>query len=126
MKKLLIIAGVVAALSIFNIFSQDKNIKQMTTEELKVKQKTDSSLVILDVRSPAELQGELGHIDKVLNIPVQELEHRLGELDKYKSKEIYVVCRSGHRSMSASQILSQNGFTPVNIKGGMIAYRSAK
>ena len=86
--------------------------------------KLDSSLVILDVRNPYELQEYLGHIDGVINIPVQELEKRINELDEFKNREIAVICRSGVRSVSATNILLQNGFNAINVEGGMIRYRA--
>ena len=86
--------------------------------------KLDSSLVILDVRNPYELEQYLGHIDGVINIPVQELEKRISELDEYKDRDIAVICRSGVRSVTATNILLQYGFKAVNVEGGMIRYRA--
>lgn len=86
--------------------------------------KLDSSLVILDVRNPFELEQYLGHIDGVINIPVQELEKRIGELEEYKDKEIAVICRSGRRSLSATNLLIEYGFNAKNVEGGMLKYRA--
>lgn len=83
----------------------------------------DSDLVILDVRTAEELTGDLGAIPGVIHIPVQELDKRANELDKYKDKEIKVICRSGNRSKQACNILSGKGFKPVNVSGGMKAFR---
>ncbi len=98
----------------------------ITVQELKNQIKNDSDLVILDVRTPKELTGPLGHIDGVINIPVQQLESRVDELDKYKDREIAVICRTGHRSGIGTKILLKHGFTKVeNVEGGMTAYRAA-
>lgn len=97
----------------------------INVEELKMRIEENKNLVILDVRKPEELNGPLGKIDGVINIPVQELESRVGELDKYKDKEIAVICRTGHRSAIAARILLEHGFTNVeNVEGGMTAFRS--
>ena len=97
----------------------------ITVKELKNQVKNDSDLVILDVRTPEELKGPLGHIDGVVNIPVQQLESRVDELDKYKGREIAVICRTGHRSGIGTKILLKHGFTKVeNVEGGMTAYRA--
>jgi rhodanese-related sulfurtransferase len=97
----------------------------ITVKELKTQMKENPDLIILDVRTPKELVGPLGKIDGVINIPVQELENRVNELDKYKDKEIAVICRTGHRSSIATKILLKNGFTKVeNVEGGMTAYRA--
>jgi rhodanese-related sulfurtransferase len=96
----------------------------ITVKELKTQIKENPNLIILDVRSPDELKGPLGKIDGVINIPVQDLGNRIGELDKYKNKEIAVICRTGHRSSIGTKILLKNGFKKVeNVEGGMTAYR---
>ncbi len=97
----------------------------ITVKELKNQIKNDSDLVILDVRTPEELKGPLGHIDGAVNIPVQQLDSRADELDKYKDREIAVICRTGHRSGIGTKILLKHGFTKVeNVEGGMTAYRA--
>ncbi len=93
--------------------------------ELKKQMKENPDLIILDVRTPEELSGPLGKIDGVINIPVQELEKRVNELDKYKDKDIAVICRTGHRSVIGTEILLKHGFTKAkNVEGGMTAYRA--
>ncbi|MFZ1289823.1 MAG: rhodanese-like domain-containing protein [Melioribacteraceae bacterium] len=95
----------------------------MTISDLKEKMKTDSSLVILDCRTPQELTGELGQIDGVINIPVQVLDQEINKLEKYKNNNIAVICRSGNRSVFATKMLHAKGFKAKNVLGGMIAYR---
>ena len=83
--------------------------------------------VILDVREPSELKGELGAIQGGINIPVGQITQRLNELEKYKEKEIITVCRSGGRAHAAAAILLKAGFKKVfNMSGGMTAFRQAK
>ena len=119
---------VIMFLSMFNFINflgcaqQDKD-STMTVQDLKKLMKDDSTLVILDVRTPAELVGSLGKIDNVINIPIQELENRVGELSEYKDKEIAVICRSGNRSNTGTRILRENGYKAKNVLGGMIEYR---
>ena len=119
---------ILMSLSIFSLINflgcaqQDKD-STMTVQDLKSSMKNDSTLVILDVRTPAELVGPLGKIDKVINIPIQELESRIGELKKFKDNEIAVICRSGNRSNTGTRILRENGFNAKNVLGGMIDYR---
>ena len=59
---------------------------EITINELRVAMQTDSSLIILDVRTQPELAGSLGQIEGVINIPVQELNQRIDELEEYKEK----------------------------------------
>lgn len=112
--------------SVSSFSCAQSNSHTMTVAELKSEMKTDSTLVLLDVRTPQELTGPLGHIEGVINIPVQELEVRLNELSKYKSNRIAVICRSGNRSGMATSILVETGFNARNVLGGMIKYNLEK
>ena len=105
--------------------SADENA--ITVDQLREMMGNDSNLVILDVRNPYELEDKsLGHIDGVINIPVQELEKRLSELDEFKDNDIAVICRSGRRSGIATDMLVKNGFHAANVLGGMIQYRATE
>jgi carboxyl-terminal processing protease len=85
---------------------------------------SDSTLVLLDVRTPEEFNGETGHLAGALLIPVQELETRVGELTKYRDRTIVVYCRTGHRSTSAAGILRKHGFKTMNMEGGITRWRA--
>ncbi len=76
--------------------------------------------LVLDVRQPEELHGELGHIAGARAIPVGELPRRLTELAGNEELPIVTVCRSGGRSATAAAILSVAGFKDVrSMEGGM-------
>ncbi len=76
----------------------------------------DARPFVLDVRTPGEFSG--GHIPGAVNIPLQELESRLGELEAQRSG-MAVVCAVGGRSKAASELLAGQGFTGVqNVDGG--------
>ncbi|MCL1835137.1 MAG: FAD-dependent oxidoreductase [Oscillospiraceae bacterium] len=81
---------------------------------------TDGSVILLDVRF--EIEYENGHIEGFINIPLDDLRGRLGELDK--SKKVYVTCQVGLRGYVAARILSQNGFDVSNLSGGYRIYQS--
>jgi len=104
------------------VFSQSSSKAEITVLELIELMESEDKLIVLDVRNPEELVGELGHINGVINIPVHKLEVRLSELNNYKSKNIPIICRSGNRSGYATTLLNKNGFTAVNVIGGMRAY----
>ena len=79
----------------------------------------DGTYFILDVRSPEEYKES--RIEGSVLIPVNELEGRLAEVPK--DKVIIVYCRSGNRSLTASNILVENGFKAViNVEGGITAW----
>ena len=71
--------------------------------------------VLLDVREPVEVQ--IGAIPGAVNIPVDQLRHRLDELPH--DREIVTYCQVGLRAYLATRILKQNGFERVkNLSGG--------
>jgi len=71
-------------------------------------------VMLLDVRNPDECRG--GMLEGAVNIPLDELRGRLGELDR--DKEIWVYCQVGLRGYLAERILAQHGFKAKNITGG--------
>lgn len=80
--------------------------------------------LVLDVREPAEFAA--GHLPKARNIPLRELERRVGEIGKYKERTVLVTCRSGPRAGSASRVLKRAGFATVYmLKGGLNAWQQA-
>ncbi len=82
----------------------------------------DPSIVIVDVRTQDEYNGELGHLRGALVIPLQELQSRLGELEGLRGKEILVYCRTGRRSLVAADLLQKNGLNATNVEGGMVEW----
>jgi rhodanese-related sulfurtransferase len=82
-------------------------------------------VIVLDIRTAPELNSALGRLDNIVHIPLQELQRRLSELEKHKSAEIHVICRSGNRSVAATRFLREQGFTAYNILGGMLAWRQS-
>ena len=124
MKKinLLFLILFIFSIGIYGCSTKDSTYKSITVEQLKKEMEENPDMIILDVRTPQELEGPLGHIEGVINIPVQVLEERISELEKYKDKEITVICRSGQRSGIASGILFKKGYKVTNVEGGMRAY----
>ena len=79
----------------------------------------DEETLVLDVRTENEYHKK-GHISQALNIPVEELEQQISELDSYMDKSISIVCTTDRRSAKAANILLKHGFQDVRVvKGGM-------
>ena len=78
----------------------------------------DDNITLLDVRTIEEYKE--GHLRDATLIPVQALTQNLGMLKQDKNKKILVYCATGNRSVTASRILEENGFTPINVKGGIM------
>lgn len=86
-------------------------------EELKEK-----NAFFLDVREDFELAT--GTIEGSVQIPLNQLRDRLGELPK--DKTIYVYCQVGQRGYNAVRVLEQAGFSAKNLDGGYKTYKHAK
>ncbi len=89
---------------------------------------THKEVILLDVRTKAEFEGtateKFGRLKNAINIPIQELEQRIAELNQYKNKEIVVYCSHSHRSPRASYLLNEHGFKKVtNMQGGMSVWK---
>lgn len=82
----------------------------------------DGSVTLLDARTPMEYM--MGHPEGFINIPVDELRERIGELDR--RKPVYIICQSGLRSYIASRILTGNGFDAYHFAGGYRFYDAVR
>lgn len=80
---------------------------------------------LLDVRTPREFNH--GHIEGSVNIELDELRDRLGEISVSKDTPIYVNCQVGLRAYIAIRILKAHGFRKLyNLSGGYLTYKGAK
>lgn len=85
----------------------------------KALEMSKAGAVLIDVRTPAEVAE--GMAPGAINIPLQEIQQRLAEFPK--DKDLLIYCRSGKRSMAASNFLIENGYEKVfNVVGGFLAF----
>lgn len=78
---------------------------------------------LIDIREPYEYQT--GTLRTAKNIPMGTL---LAAPEKYllKDKTYYIMCQSGGRSRSACKTLEKQGYSIINVSGGMGAYVGTK
>ncbi|BBX33521.1 sulfurtransferase [Mycolicibacterium mageritense] len=81
----------------------------------------EGSVVLLDVREDDEWQR--GHVAGAQHIPMGDVPARMAEIDP--DAELFVVCHAGGRSLRVANYLARNGYTPVNVNGGMLAWTAA-
>jgi NADPH-dependent 2,4-dienoyl-CoA reductase/sulfur reductase-like enzyme/rhodanese-related sulfurtransferase len=74
--------------------------------------------IVLDVRTPGEFAR--GHVPGAINISVDDLRERLGELDG--AKQIIAYCQVGQRGYLATRFLRQVGRDAANLSGGYTTY----
>jgi len=93
--------------------------------ELEAQLDAGNPPLVIDVRNPDEFEGELGHIESALSLPVGELPKRMSELEHARKRAIVVVCRTDKRSAKAAEMLRAAGFGKVAVlRGGMEQWRA--
>ena len=115
--------GLLCFLTVFCSCEDTYTFKSVETEEF-ANLIEDSSVVVVDVRTPEEFAE--GHIPNAININAAQVEFGKQALNLLpKNKLIAVYCRSGRRSKKASNDLSKLGFQVVELNKGLKSWVSA-
>ena len=116
--RLLLVALLVAMLAGCGQSPAGAGVDISVDEALRLWQNKEA--IIIDVRTPGEYRD--GHITGVVNIPLDELEKRIGEIPK--DKKVVLICRTGSRSAQGTRLLRSKGFNNVyNSTGGMSTWK---
>lgn len=101
-----------------------QNKYEITFDDFK---KIQNESTIIDVRTPQEV-AQTGMIKGATNVPLPTLGSEIAKVTGGdKSKTIILVCASGGRSMMASILVQDLGYSnAVSLKGGMNDYLSRK
>ena len=76
---------------------------------------------VLDVREDDEWVE--GHVRNAHHIPMNEVANQIDKLDD--GARIFIICRSGVRSMTVANFLEAQGFDVVSVAGGTQAWISS-
>ena len=90
------------------------DVPTVTSEQAHALVQSGAKLV--DVRSAAEYDEK--HIEGAINIPVDEVASRAGELGS-KNEPVVLYCKSGRRAGRAAVSLREAGYTKIETLGGM-------
>ena len=103
-------------------FDKRDSLEAVSREEL-VERSRAGTVTILDVRPEDEFA--LGHLPSALNIPLRELEARLGEIDP--KQEIVAYCRGPYCVLSYEAVaaLRARGFKVRRLEDGLPEWRAA-
>ncbi len=110
-----ILVGIVLLFNVGCSQIKEKHITEVSQEELE-------NVVLVDVRTPREFNE--GHLDNALSIDWlgDDFDEKFGEIGK--DETIYLYCKMGGRSASATRFLDSLGFQNVyNLEGGYDAYK---
>ena len=95
--------------------------KNINTKQLKKILEDKEDICLLDVRTEEEFEER--NIESAINIPLIELMYNVDDIEEYKDKKVIVYCRSGHRSITACNLLSMEGFKNLyNLDKGIIDF----
>ncbi len=131
-QKGLIALALLAALAFLpRLVARLRQQAWLQVDEVKARLDAGEPLLILDVRTAADFEGEQGHIRGALNLPLEQLPEHLAApqsepgaaLGDDPRRPIALVCRTDRRSAKAAALLAQRGFTQVQVvQGGMTAW----
>jgi rhodanese-related sulfurtransferase len=80
--------------------------------------------VVIDVCEPNEFAA--GHVGGAKNVPLADLESKLGAAVKNKALPVILVCQSGMRSGRAVAVAKKLGYTQAqSLAGGLGAWKTA-
>ena len=97
-------------------------MKILSVLESNLKCQENSSILLIDVRTPAEFAGL--HAKGAVNHPMESME--INKLQFGKEDQIHIICQSGGRSMKVCQKMEAAGFSGVfNVEGGTSAWQIA-
>jgi ArsR family transcriptional regulator len=103
-------------------FRDRDDMEPLSREEL-LRRARDGLVTVLDVRPPEEY--EAGHIPNAVNIPLQSLEERLGELQE--GREVIAYCRGAYCVLSFETVaaLRRRGIAARRLEEGFPEWKAA-
>lgn len=97
----------------------DASLRSVEVADLRQALEGADVPLLIDVRTPMEFAG--GHIEGAVNLAGPNLRSFAESLPR--DREVWLVCRSGARSMAAGRQLVEMGHRVVNVEGGTVAWR---
>lgn len=94
------------------------SISMRTALRLIAQNQKNPKFKVLDVRTPEE--RAVSFIPNSHHIPLNSLDQATSLLSKEDTCLVY--CRSGVRSVTASNWLNSRGYNAINMEGGIIEY----
>lgn len=99
--------------------AKDLNVKEFT------KQMQNKPGVLLDVRTPGEVNKGAIEGSKNIDFFDDDFEAKVNQLDK--TKPVYIYCAVGGRSGEAMDLMKKKGFVELyNLAGGYSAWKKAR
>ncbi len=125
----LVVTGFLVAVGIALFLSLQFTAKATTQKEVEaspylLERVASNDWLLIDVRSPEEYAD--GHIPGAINMPHENINGYLSELEQHKNKPIIIYCRSGRRAKLAMKVLQEHDFTDVmHLEGDILGWNEA-
>jgi rhodanese-related sulfurtransferase len=126
---IVLLAGLVGVYIAYKFIERQRvlrrlRIARVTPEEVFQKQQAGEQLVILDLRSAAELKLDATRIRGAIYMNVAEVEHRHGEIPRDRDVIVYCSCPNEVTAARIALLLQRKGITRVRpLLGGIRAWR---
>jgi rhodanese-related sulfurtransferase len=93
---------------------------ELSPQKVKAMVDQKEKIILVDVRTPEEYVGELGHIEGAVLKPLPQIDEWFKEFEGKKKQAIVFVCRSGRRSFSAASYFREHQVEKAySLTGGM-------
>jgi membrane protein DedA with SNARE-associated domain/rhodanese-related sulfurtransferase len=129
-SALAVVAGLAALYISYKYFQRYRLLRELrmariTADELHQKQEAGESLMVLDLRSHAELTKDPSFIRGALHMSMDEIELRQSEIPRDRDIVLYCSCPNEVSSAKAALLLHRRGFERVRpLLGGIDAWRA--
>jgi membrane protein DedA with SNARE-associated domain/rhodanese-related sulfurtransferase len=129
---LALVAGIVALYLGYKYYQRQRLLKQLrmariTVDDLYQKLEIGESVIILDLRSNAEVERDPSLIRGARHITMDELKSRPQDIPRDRDIILYCSCPNEVSSARMALMLQRNGFTRVRpLQGGLDAWRERK
>lgn len=104
--------------NIFNLFGKSNKVKKLSQADAKNMLDENKEIILLDVRTPQEHREV--HIPNSILLPLDTIKQEAEKKLENKDATIFVYCRSGGRSATASNILASLGYNNIYNIGGIM------
>jgi uncharacterized membrane protein YdjX (TVP38/TMEM64 family)/rhodanese-related sulfurtransferase len=123
-KALVALALLAAAGFLPRLIGKVRQRPMLEVGDLKQRLDAGEDLLLLDVRTSDDFDGEQGHLAGAMNLPLETLAGDLEALGEHPGRTIAVVSQTDRRSAKAAALLTRRGFANVHVvRGGMTAWR---
>jgi phage shock protein E len=77
-------------------------------------------MLVLDLRTPQQFNGQTGHIQRAVNIPLARLPYRLLEISPFREETILIYCETDECAQKGTGVLAASGFESIVLMDGGI------